>query len=65
MLYARAGGCGGRTTFKYTRIEVGFMLNRLAQGKTVRHPTFITINIDDFWRKITPQTDPLTPVLAS
>jgi hypothetical protein len=23
---------------------------------TVRNPTFITINIDDFWRKITPHT---------
>jgi hypothetical protein len=21
---------------------------------TVRHPTFITVNVDDFWRKITP-----------
>ena len=29
------GICGGRPTFKYTRIEVGFILNRLAQGKSI------------------------------
>lgn len=23
---------------------------------TVHHPTFVTINVDDFWRKITPHT---------
>ena len=29
------GVCGGRPTFKYTRIEVSFILNRIAQGKSV------------------------------
>ncbi|MEZ4707305.1 MAG: DUF433 domain-containing protein [Caldilineaceae bacterium] len=29
------GICGGRPTFKYTRIEVGFILNRLMQGKSI------------------------------
>ena len=29
------GICGGRPTFKYTRIEVSFILNRLAQGKSI------------------------------
>lgn len=29
------GVCGGRPTFKYTRIEVSFILDRIAQGKSV------------------------------
>jgi uncharacterized protein (DUF433 family) len=29
------GVCGGRPTFKYTRIEVGFILGRIANGKSV------------------------------
>lgn len=29
------GVCGGRPTFKYTRIEVSFILNRIAQGKSI------------------------------
>ena len=29
------GICGGRPTFKYTRIEVTFILNRIAKGKTI------------------------------
>ena len=29
------GVCGGRPTFKYTRIEVAFILDRIAQGKSV------------------------------
>lgn len=31
------GICGGRPTFKYTRIEVSFILNRLAQGKSIQY----------------------------
>ncbi|MFN8492036.1 MAG: DUF433 domain-containing protein [Caldilineaceae bacterium] len=31
------GVCGGRPTFKYTRIEVSFILNRLAQGKSIEY----------------------------
>jgi uncharacterized protein (DUF433 family) len=31
------GICGGRPTFKYTRIEVTFILNRLAQGKSIEY----------------------------
>ena len=31
------GVCGGRPTFKYTRIEVSFILNRIAQGKTIAY----------------------------
>jgi uncharacterized protein (DUF433 family) len=27
--------CGGRPTFKYTRLEVSFMLDRLAAGESV------------------------------
>ncbi len=29
------GVCGGRPTFKYTRIEVSFILNRIAKGKAI------------------------------
>ena len=29
--------CDGRPTFRYTRIEVGFILNRLAQGKSIEY----------------------------
>jgi uncharacterized protein (DUF433 family) len=29
--------CGGRPTFKYTRIEVAGLLDRLAAGETVEH----------------------------
>jgi uncharacterized protein (DUF433 family) len=29
------GVCGGRPTFKYTRIEVGGALNRLASGESL------------------------------
>ena len=29
------GLCGGRPTFKYTRIEVSFILNRIAKGKSI------------------------------
>jgi len=29
------GVCGGRPTFKYTRIEVSFILNRIAKGKSI------------------------------
>ncbi len=29
------GICGGRSTFKYTRIEVSFILGRIAAGKSV------------------------------
>ena len=29
------GVCGGRPTFKYTRIEVKFILNRIMQGKSI------------------------------
>lgn len=29
------GVCGGRPTFKYTRIEVSFILNRIALGKSI------------------------------
>jgi len=29
------GVCGGRPTFKYTRIEVSFILGRIAAGKRV------------------------------
>jgi uncharacterized protein (DUF433 family) len=29
------GICGGRPTFKYTRIEVSFILKRIAQGKSI------------------------------
>lgn len=29
------GICGGRPTFKYTRIEVSFILNRIAKGKSI------------------------------
>ena len=29
--------CGGRPTFKYTRIEVSFILNRIAQGKSIEY----------------------------
>lgn len=31
---AAPGVCGGRPTFKYTRIEVSFILARLAAGET-------------------------------
>ncbi|MEZ4735061.1 MAG: DUF433 domain-containing protein [Caldilineaceae bacterium] len=31
------GICGGRPTFKYTRIEVSFILNRIAQGKSIEY----------------------------
>lgn len=31
------GICEGRPTFKYTRIEVSFILNRIAQGKTIEY----------------------------
>jgi uncharacterized protein (DUF433 family) len=31
------GVCGGRPTFKYTRIEVSFILNRIAQGKSIEY----------------------------
>ncbi len=31
------GICGGRPTFKYTRIEVSFIRNRIAQGKSVEY----------------------------
>jgi uncharacterized protein (DUF433 family) len=31
------GVCGGRLTFKYTRIEVSFILNRIAQGKSIEY----------------------------
>ena len=29
------GVCGGRPTFKYTRLEVGVVLSRLASGDTI------------------------------
>ncbi len=29
------GVCGGRPTFKYTRIEVSFILNRITRGKSI------------------------------
>jgi uncharacterized protein (DUF433 family) len=29
------GVCGGRPTFKYTRIEITFILNRIATGESV------------------------------
>ena len=29
------GICGGRPTFKYTRLEVGVVLSLLAQGETI------------------------------
>ena len=29
------GVCGGRPTFKYTRLEVSMILSRLAAGKTI------------------------------
>lgn len=29
------GICGGRPTFKYTRVEVGFILGRIANGKSI------------------------------
>jgi len=32
---AAPGVCGGRPTFKYTRLEAGFMLDRLAHGETI------------------------------
>jgi uncharacterized protein (DUF433 family) len=31
------GVCGGRPTFKYTRIDVDFILNELAHGRTVSY----------------------------
>jgi uncharacterized protein (DUF433 family) len=31
------GICGGRPTFKYTRIEVALILKRIAQGKSVEY----------------------------
>ncbi len=30
------GICGGRPTFKYTRVEVSMILSRLASGETIR-----------------------------
>lgn len=30
------GVCGGRPTFKYTRIEVAYTLRRLAHGRTIK-----------------------------
>lgn len=32
---AAPGVCGGRPTFKYTRLEVSFVLAQLATGKTI------------------------------
>jgi uncharacterized protein (DUF433 family) len=32
---AAPGVCGGRPTFKYTRLEVSFVLDRLAHGETI------------------------------
>ena len=32
---AAPGVCGGRPTFKYTRIEAAFILDRIAGGETV------------------------------
>ena len=29
------GVCGGRPTFKYTRLEVSFILSRVAMGRTI------------------------------
>jgi uncharacterized protein (DUF433 family) len=33
---AAPGVCGGRPTFKYTRLEVQFILERLAHGESVQ-----------------------------
>jgi uncharacterized protein (DUF433 family) len=32
---AAPGVCGGRPTFKYTRLEVGFVLDCLAHGESI------------------------------
>ena len=32
---AAPGVCGGRPTFKYTRLEAEFMLDRLAHGESI------------------------------
>ena len=32
---AAPGVCGGRPTFKYTRLEAAFMLDRLAHGESI------------------------------
>ncbi len=34
-IVAAPGVCGGRPTFKYTRLEVSFILALLASGKTI------------------------------
>jgi len=34
-IVAAPGVCGGRPTFKYTRLEVSFILARLRTGKTI------------------------------
>ncbi len=49
-IVAAPGVCGGRPTFKYTRLEVSVILAFLAQGAT------IDAVIKDYWRsKITPE----------
>lgn len=35
-IVAAPGVCGGRPTFKYTRLEVSFILALIAAGKTVK-----------------------------
>lgn len=48
-IVAAPGVCGGRPTFKYTRLEVSVILSYLAQGAT------IDAVLKDYWRsKITP-----------
>jgi uncharacterized protein (DUF433 family) len=36
-IVAAPGVCGGRPTFKYTRLEVAVILNLLAAGWTIEH----------------------------
>ena len=38
------GVCGGRPTFKYTRINVDFILNQITYGKSIQ---FIVDDFDD------------------
>ena len=49
-IVAAPGVCGGRPTFKYTRLEASMILAQLSLGKTVEQV------VKDYWRsKITPE----------